>query len=218
MYEAQRTSKSREYWVTLLSPFVIITTNYITAYALGPVMSKWVFVPIIVIEWCLYVFFLIRCGDQSSVQRWLRKPDRVSIWTVLALTAGMIPLPIFLLHYKLLACWKIGLPWIVLATINPWLEEFYWRGLLLDHTRGWNRSVAVLFQSVLFAANHAVFGLHSQLLHGPAILVSTLVMGLIWGIAYQKTSTLRWVLLAHFLVDFLSLSVPSFLDLYTSRS
>lgn len=60
----------------------------------------------------------------------------------------------------------------------------------------------------------SVFGIYSELMKGPEIIVSTLIMGIVWAVAYKKTGSLRWVLTAHFLVDFFNLSVPSFLDLY----
>jgi uncharacterized membrane protein len=46
-------------------------------------------------------------------------------------------------------------------------------------------------------------------------VVVALVFGkLIGKWAFVKTKSLRWTILSHFLVDFLNLSVPSFLDLY----
>ncbi|MBD3903325.1 CPBP family intramembrane metalloprotease [Chryseobacterium sp. C-2] len=106
------------------------------------------------------------------------------------------------------------MPWILIALINPWMEEFYWRGLLTDHTKKWNGLFSILFSSILFSLNHLVFGIHSELFRGYEVLLSTFVMGMVWAITYKKTNSLRWVILSHFLVDFLNLSVPSFLDLY----
>jgi hypothetical protein len=39
-------------------------------------------------------------------------------------------------------------------------------------------------------------------------------MGIIWGLDFKKTNSLRWIIFAHFLVDFFNLSASSFLDLY----
>ncbi|WP_394330732.1 CPBP family glutamic-type intramembrane protease [Lacinutrix jangbogonensis] len=39
------------------------------------------------------------------------------------------------MHYQTLGNWYIWLPWIVLTLINPWIEEFYWRGLLFEYTK-----------------------------------------------------------------------------------
>ena len=103
---------------------------------------------------------------------------------------------------------------ITLALINPWIEEFYWRGLLLNYTKDWLNWFAVLYSSALFALNHAAFGINSELNSGFEIVVSTFIMGVVWAWVYKKTQSLRWVIFAHFLVDFLGLSVPAFLDLW----
>lgn len=200
--------------VVVGSPFLIILINYAVAIIFGNIIGKWAFVPIILIEWCLFMFFVLRFGGTDSIKSWLKQPSGNVGWTILALLAGIIPLPIFLMHYGLLNSWEIWLPWILLALINPWIEEFYWRGLLSDYTRDWNSWIAVIFISLLFAGNHAVFGVNSELLSGVEILISTFVMGVIWAVVYKRTNSLRWLIFAHVLVDFFSLSVPSFLDLY----
>jgi membrane protease YdiL (CAAX protease family) len=139
-------------------------------------------------------------------------------WNILALFIGILPLPLFLLHYEELAIWQVSLPWILLATINPWLEEFYWRGLVMDYTKNWPNWTAVLFTSLLFALNHAVFGVNSELNNGLTVIISTFIMGIIWGLVYKKTGSLKWIILVHFLVDFCNLSSASFLDLYDKGS
>ena len=57
-------------------------------------------------------------------------------------------------------------------------------------------------------------------LFSPFIIITVnVVVALVFGKligkwAFVKTKSLRWTILSHFLVDFLNLSVPSFLDLY----
>ncbi|SDK87446.1 CAAX amino terminal protease self- immunity [Sphingobacterium mizutaii] len=148
---------------------------------------------------------------------WLKKPQKNWGWNIVAIIVGLIPLPIFLKFNYLLADWTIWLPWILLALINPFLEEFYWRGLLMDSTKTWNRALAILFTSVVFSVNHGVFGINSELFRGYEVIFSTFIMGLVWAITYKKTDSLRWVIASHFLVDFLNLSAPAFLDLFKSK-
>ncbi len=132
------------------------------------------------------MFFVLRFGGTDSIKDWLKKPLRNVGWIILALMMGIIPLPIFLMHYGLLKPWEIWLPWILLALINPWIEEFYWRGLLLDNTKELNSWISVIVTSLLFAGNHAIFGVNSELLSGVEILISTFVMGVIWAVVYKK--------------------------------
>jgi uncharacterized protein len=197
------------------SPILIILVNYAVAIISGNIVGKWAFIPIILVEWCFFMFFVLYFGGTVSIKSWLKKPSGKIGWIILALVPGIIPLPIFLMHFGLLKSREIWLPWIILALVNPWIEEFYWRGLLSDYTEDWNGRIAVLFSSLLFSANHAVFGVNSELLRGVEIIISTFVMGIIWAFIYKKTNSLRWLIFAHFLVDCFSLSVPSFLDLYS---
>lgn len=210
--DIELTSKTKS--IVILSPFLIVAVNVVVALVAGSMIGKWAFIPIILIEWCLFMFFILKYGGKDSIKTWLKKPTKNWGWNGLTLVIGLIPLPIFLMHKYLLLDWTIWIPWIVLALINPWIEEFYWRGLLLDFTKGWKSWLAILFTSFTFSLNHAVFGINTELFRGTEVFLSTFVMGIVWALTYKKTNSLRWVIFSHFLVDFLNLSVPSFLDLY----
>ena len=204
--------------IVIASPFLIIATNIVVAYVFGQIIGKWAFIPMILIGWTLWLFFILKYGGTESIKKWLKKPERGFGWGVLALIIGLIPLSVFLLHYDTLTNWQIILPWILLAIINPWIEEFYWRGLLLDYTKNWSNWISILFTSLLFAANHVAFGINSKVNSGFEVVISTLILGLVWAIIYKKTKSVRWLVLSHFLVDFLSLSTPAFLDLFEKAS
>ena len=197
-----------------LSPFLIIAVNLFVALVFGSLIGKWVFIPIIIFEWCIFMFLVCRYGGTDSIKSWIKKTNKNWEWNVATVIIGIFPLPIFLKFSHLLNDWTIWLPWIMIALINPWMEEFYWRGLLIDHTKKWNNKLSILFSSILFSLNHLVFGIHSELLLSYEVLLSTFVMGMVWAITYKRTNSLRWIILSHFLVDLLNLSVPSFLDLY----
>ena len=202
--------------IVLLSPFLIILINFIVAIIAGKLLANWAFLPIILIEWCFFLFCIFKYGGKMAISKWLKKPSGSLVWILPTLVIGLVPLPLFLLHHETLSSWEIWLPWILLALINPFIEEFYWRGLLSDYSVKWPAWISVLFTSSLFALNHAAFGINSKLNSGPAVIISTFIMGVVWAITYKKTNSLRWIIFAHFLVDFLNLSVPSFLDLYDS--
>ena len=200
--------------IVIASPFLIIIANFASAYAFGAIIGKWAFIPMIIIGWTLWIFFIVKFGGRESIKRWLKKPTGSWGWGILALVVGLIPLPLFLQHAEALAGWHVWLPWILLALINPWIEEFYWRGLLLDYSRNWSNWISILFTSILFAANHIAFGVNSKINSGFEVVVSTLIMGFIWAVVYKKTGSLRWAIVSHFLVDFFGLSAASFLDLF----
>ncbi|WP_430907220.1 CPBP family intramembrane glutamic endopeptidase [Maribacter sp. 2-571] len=204
--------------IVIASPFLIIATNFGVAFLFGALIGKWAFMPMVLIGWALWLFFILKYGGPDSIKKWLQKTKGGFGWGVLALTVGLIPLPLFLLHNGTLSSWEIVIPWLLLAIINPWFEEFYWRGLLLDYTKNWPSWTSILFTSVLFAANHAAFGINSVVNNGFELVISTLIMGLVWAIIYKKTKSVRWLVFSHFLVDFLSLSTPAFLDLFEKGS
>lgn len=205
-------SKSKN--IVIISPFIIMVINIIIAIVFGKLIGKWAFIPLILIEWILFMFFVLRYGKDNSIRNWLKKSNKNWGWNIATLIIGLIPIPFFLKYYYLLDDWTIFLPWILLALINPWIEEFYWRGLLSNFTKKWNTALSILFTSIVFSANHAVFGINSELFRGYEVIISTFVMGIVWAITYKKTNSLRWVILSHFLVDFLNLSAPAFLDLF----
>lgn len=200
--------------IVVASPFLIIAVNFGIAFLFGSIIGKWAFIPVILIEWTLFLFFIFKFTEKTTRKNWLQKSKGSFGWNLFAVFIGLLPLPLFLLHYETLNIWQVWLPWILLALINPWLEEFYWRGLLLEYTKNWSNWIAILFTSSLFALNHAVFGVNSVLNSGITVIISTLIMGVVWALVYKKTNSLRWIILAHFLVDFLNLSAASFLDLY----
>ncbi len=204
--------------IVIVSPFLIIAANFGVAYIFGQIIGKWAFIPMILVGWALWLFFILKFGGVGSIKKWLKKPSGPFGWGILAIIIGLIPLPIFLMHSNTLTGWQVWLPWILLALINPWIEEFYWRGLLLDYTKNWPNWASILFTSALFSINHAAFGLNSEVNSGFELVISTLIMGLVWAIVYKKTNSLRWVIFSHFLVDFLNLSTPAFLDLFEKGS
>src|SRR5688500_18853877 len=104
------TNQSRYKNVVLLSPFIIILINCIVAIFFGKLIGKWSFIPIILIEWCLFMYFVLTYGGVTSIKAWLRKPNKSYGWIIFSILIGMGTIPIFLLHNSLLTDWTIWLP------------------------------------------------------------------------------------------------------------
>lgn len=201
-----------------LSPFLIILISTMVAFISGHLIGKWAFIPIILIQWGMFLFFILQYGGEEKIKKWVQKPKGSWGWTVFALFIGLLPLPLFLGHYDTLSHWTVWFPWITLAVVNPWLEEFYWRGLLMDYTNTWKPWLSVLYTSMVFSLSHVVFGINSVVNSGPEVVVSTFIMGIIWGTVYYQTKSLRWCIVAHFFVDFFNLSAAAFLDLFETTA
>lgn len=132
----------------------------------------------------------------------------------LALPALFIP-TVFLPSLPFLdRAWIVAL-WLLLALINPWLEEGYWRGLLMDATDRWPGWLAVLQGAFWFGASHPlVLGANgAETVQGLPGFVGTFVVGVVWALVYRRTRSLRWPIFGHLLQDLFAPPVPVFLNL-----
>lgn len=207
-------SKQRQCFV-LLSPLAILAVGHLTARFAGATLGVWVWIPLNLVLWAMFAFFIAWGGGGGALRRWLGPARGAWGWKVLAIAVGLIPLPLMLLHWKLFDSAWLVLAWLIFAIVNAPLEEAYWRGLLLDRTARWPGWLGVLYSSVFFALNHPLtIGVHSIANRHPATAASTFVMGLVWAVVYRKTGSLRWAIASHVLVDLLNLSVLAFLNRY----
>ena len=103
---------------------------------------------------------------------------------------------------------------VVFVIVNPTMEELYWRKYLLTHLP-WKSWAKIAFSTALFAASHPLmWGIFSLTLRSRIMVMPLLVMGVLWGIVYLKTKSLRHNIIAHALVDVLNLSIWVFLNIY----
>lgn len=205
--------------LVLLSPLVIIAIGYAVARLAGVIFGVWVWIPMTLIHWGMFALMIAWGGGREATRRWLQPPQGAWGWSVLAVVVGLIPLSIFVQGWRLFPSVWIILAWLLFALINPFLEEGYWRGLLLDNTKNWPGWLGVLYSTFFFAINHPLtIGVYSIANRHPVVLISTFVMGLAWAVVYRKTHSLRWTIVAHMLTDLLNLSVLAFLNIVVPPS
>ncbi len=197
--------------LTLWSPILIILVGFIIALLAGNVFGVWVWVPIAIANWFLISLLIWANGGRPLVIHWLSPSEGAWYWNGLALVPVLPLLPFFIGNIHFYSEWWILLLTILLALINPWFEEAYWRGLLLDRTSEWSYWVSLLYSSAFFALNHLPQGVHSVAIR--YTVPPVFVMGLVWGIVYKKTKSLRWVILGHFLVNLFAQTIPAFMNL-----
>jgi len=109
---------------------------------------------------------------------------------------------------------QVWLPTLLFVVINPCAEEGYWRGLLLDAVENKNKWLGVLYSSTLFMINHMWISVMVIGARNSIASVFQFVFGVLMSITYLKTQSLRWPLVAHFLVNLLTPTVAVFLNLY----
>lgn len=199
----------------LLSPFLVLLVCHLASRIAAAALGVWAWIPLALVYWGVMGGLIAWRGEPGAVRRWIGPAKGRRGWTALAIIVGFIPLSILILNIRLLADPLILVLWLLFALINPWFEEGYWRGLMTDLTAHWPRWASISYTTILFTASHPLlWGVFSVANRDWMALVSLLMMGAAWAIAYQKSGTLRWAILSHLLVDLGNLAVPVFLNLY----
>jgi len=187
----------------------------LTAAVWGP----WSWIPVLIYYWGSLAAWIAWGGGREAIRRWLRpsRADRwIWVWRVLSLAVSALALPpAFLPGLASMTGWWVVVLWFGLGAINAWIEEGYWRGLLLDAASGWPGRMGVFYSALCFGASHPLlFGWQAgEALNGIAGFLGTLIAGLIWGLVYRRTHSLRLPILGHFLQQMLAPPYNVFIQL-----
>jgi membrane protease YdiL (CAAX protease family) len=202
-------------WAVIFSPIGVIALGFAVQRLAGLAMGAWAWIPTMLVFWCA-VASLIRWGSRGNPARlWLRRPTGSGLWSVLALGVGLVSVRELVLGWHVLRSPTLVALWLGFGLLNPWLEEGYWRGLLIDATRDWPWGLGVAYSTALFALSHPlIWGVHSAALRHPAVLVGLGLAGGVWGMAYWRTGSLRWTIAGHACANLFGLSVPVLLNLH----
>lgn len=201
----------------VLSPILLIGVCAFMQWVAGQFLGVWAWIPTMLCFWAVISLFLI--GFSNSVPPLSRfKPSSGKVvWPILAVIAGLFSLHGFLNHWVLLNELHLIIAWLVFAMINPWFEESYWRGLLMDVTESWGKLLSLIYTSLLFAISHPlIWGIHSIPLRKYEAIGGLLFVGILWGLAYQRTGSLRWCVVGHMLANLLGLAALVLINLYDS--
>jgi len=202
-------------WVVILSPIGVIALGRAAQILAGPMMGVWAVLPTMLVFWSAIAGLVAweRRGELPA--RWLQGPRGPWLWSFLAVVVGLLSAREFFSGWSLLQSPPLFLYWLAFGLINPWFEEGYWRGLLIDATPDGLKGLGVVYSTLLFAVSHPlIWGVHSTTLRHPAALVGVLLAGGTWGLAYWKTRSLRFTILGHACACLFGLSVPVLLNLY----
>jgi len=196
----------------IISPLLILLITQVTALFLGRIIGPQVYIPIILIYWAVLALILYRYGFENN-KKWLQKPQGHWGWYILAVLVAFSSLPLFLQHYQVLGQLSILIPTVIFFLINPWLEEFYWRGLLMDVTEKWPAWISILYSTVLFTAFHAAFAWYSPAARNLPFYLAVLVLGLVMALIYKYTKSVRLTVASHMVINILNLSIPALLNI-----
>ncbi len=196
----------------VISPVLILIITQATAIIFGKVLDTLVYIPIILIYWAALAFILFKYGT-DNIKTWLQKPQGHWIWIVIAILVGFSSLPLFLQHYQVLRNLSILIPTVIFFLINPWLEEFYWRGLLIDITAKWPGWVSILYSTILFTIWHSAFAWYSDGARSVTFYIAVLILGLMMALIYKNTKSVRLAVISHMMINILNLSIPTLLNM-----
>jgi membrane protease YdiL (CAAX protease family) len=198
----------------IFSPILVILIEYLVIRAAQPALGVWAWAPCLGVYWISIALLVLWGGGKAAVRGWMRPSQGRWWWSGLAI---LLALPALLMigSWRLLQPVYVWVPWLIVGLLNPFLEEFYWRGLLLDATRSWSAWISIPGFALLFTLHH-LFGIAvtTPSMSSPVFLINTFVIGTLFGLIYRKTNSLRWLIASHVMSDLFGMSVVIFLNLF----
>ena len=197
----------------LLSPIAVIGLGHAVQHVAGRALGAWAWLPTMLAFWAAIAGVIVWARRDDLPRNWFAPPRGGVMWSVLAGCVGLLSAREFAAGWRTLdSPALIGL-WLAFGLVNPWFEESYWRGLLID-AAAW-KGVGVIGSTILFVLSHPlIWGVHSPALRHPAALAGLGLVGAVWGVTYWRTGSLRWTILGHSGANLLGLSVPILLNLH----
>ena len=188
------------------SPIVLIAICSVSTALLNSIMGKWVFIPAFILYWSLSFFITLKLAGISSIKNWLKKPVGKIGWLILSVLVGFIPFSILLTNLHIITL-PLMLLSILFAIVNPFFEQLYWRGFLLDFTFR-SKIASSVYSSIFFILSHLfIWGIFSYGNRNWFLICSLAIMSIVWCIVRIKTKSLWWCIISHILVDVFNLLV-----------
>lgn len=198
----------------ILSPFIIICLGFLAAKLSTRYIGEWAFIPTALIYWT-EIIILILITVKSNLRKFFQKPIDKKKWLIMCIVIGLIPSIVLVTEYHRFNSILLIVLWIVFAVMNSFLEEIYWRGLLLDYTDHWHKTLSIGYSTVLFVLSHPfIWGVFSIANRSWSLILSSTIVGVVWSLTSIQTRSLRWSVFSHFLVDIFNISVLGLLNIY----
>ncbi|WP_197089535.1 CPBP family glutamic-type intramembrane protease [Bacillus sp. SA1-12] len=201
----------------LLSPILIITVIHFIISISNSYIQAYSWVLTALLYWTLLGLMIVGFVSITTIKDWFKKPLFKKKWLIIGILIGLFPVAgILIPNYSLIIEYPtIAIFVLFFALINPWFEQGYWRGLLLDAGKNLPAWAIVFYSSFLFSLSHSLlWGIFSIGNRSIQLFIVLFIMGIIWSVIRYKTKSLRWPLFSHVLVDIGNLSVFVFLNLY----
>lgn len=197
-------------------PIMVILFCHIIVKLLNPVTTPYTWIPGMISYWLIsFSFVYFDCKKRKiHITKYLKGTKFKFYLIVIAIVAGFIPFPIFILHFKLLTTPFLIGSWIFVALVNPFFEEIFWRGYLLNHAAKLPAVLKIIYSSTLFTLSHTfIWGVFAKAMLTPELIISVFVMGILWSFIYLKSKSIVLPYFSHLLVDIFNLSVLAMMNL-----
>jgi membrane protease YdiL (CAAX protease family) len=196
-----------------VSPIALIVLCHLFVVFLYKIMGQWVFVPAFIVYWGLCALIVVKFAGVSYIKNLFHKPVGKIGWLILSVIVGFLPFSIILMNFSIITV-PLMLLSILFSIINPFFEELYWRGFVLDNTFR-SKSLSSIYSSILFILSHLfIWGVFSYGNRNLYLIASLTIMSIVWCIVRIKTKSLWWCIVSHFFVDLFNLLVFVMLNIY----
>ena len=193
-----------KYLKFLIIPIGVILLGIIVGRVFFIFLNNWAWIPIILFYWTaigLVIYFDYKKNLKNPIDYFKGYKFKLST-VILSLLVGLIPLPILLKYFYLFDANYLIIFWILIAIINPFFEEIFWRGYMLDVSPKIPFWIKAIVSSILFAVAHPLtWGIFSANMLTIEVLISVFIMGVTWSFVYKKSKSLLLPYFSHLLVD-----------------
>lgn len=196
-----------------ISPIVLILVCHLFVVFLYKIVGQWIFAPAFILYWGLSALIVFKLTGFYYIKKLFIKPIGKIGWSILSIIVGFLPLPIILSNTSIITI-PLMLLSVLFAIINPFFEELYWRGFVLDNTFR-SKLISSIYSSILFLLSHLfIWGIFSYGNRNLYLFVSLTIMSIAWCIVRIKTKSLWLCIISHIFVDLFNLLVFVMLNIY----
>jgi uncharacterized protein len=197
-------------------PIAIILVGSIIVSLFYKVVSNYTFIPGVLVYWMLiFIVVYYDCKKRNIGLTSYIKGTKAKIYLIiLSLLIGCLPLPIFIFYFKNLNTAFLITTWAIVAIVNPFFEEVFWRGYMLEHKAKMPMFFKATYATTLFTLSHLfIWGVFSTAMHSKELLISVFIMGFVWSFIYIKSKSIVLPYFSHMLVDIFNLSTLAMLNM-----
>ena len=168
------------------APVIVVLISSCSSFIFSTFIQEWAWIPVAIFYWGSIFAFIYFYTTKEERLKWLSRVDGHLGWKIGTVLVGLFPLTILFMNLGLLSeSIAATIFWLLFAFINPFFEEGFWRGLLLDKLPFAAIHTKILYSTVLFIVSHPLlWGVFSIANRSYMLYVSLFIMSLVWSYAY----------------------------------